>query len=141
VRVYPRETVVAEKFEALVRLGLPNTRHKDFCDLWTLANRFPFAGEALCAALRATFERRGTAPPGPGEDPVALTPRFGGDATKQAQWTAFLRKGNLSADPTPALADVLAELRPFLLPVSAAIAAGQLFVSSWPPGGPWTAKI
>ena len=32
LRTYPRETVVAEKFEAVVRLGIANTRMKDFYD-------------------------------------------------------------------------------------------------------------
>ena len=52
---YPRETVVAEKFEALVKLGLANTRMKDFYDLNTLASLFPFAGPSLSEALRRTF--------------------------------------------------------------------------------------
>lgn len=138
VRVYPRETVVAEKFEAIVRLGLPNTRMKDFYDLWTLASQFAFAGGQLCAALRATFGRRATALPAADEEPVALTQRFGDDRTKQLQWAAFLRKGRLVADPKPALLDVLVILRMFLLPPSAAIAARQPFDQMWRAGGPWT---
>lgn len=137
VRVYPRVTVVAEKFEAIVRLGLPNTRMKDFYDLWTLANQFTFEGDLLCTALRATFARRGTALPTVDEDPVAFTSRFGDDSTKRAQWAAFLRKGRLAADPKPELPDVLALLRVFLLPPCAAIRTGQSFISMWLPGGPW----
>lgn len=137
VRVYPRETVVAEKYEAILRLGMPNTRMKDFYDLWTLANQFAFEGEHLCAALRATFARRGTALPTSNEEPVAFTSRFGDDSTKQAQWGAFLRKGRLAADPKPKLPDVLATLRLFLLPPSAAITDGQSFIWMWPPGGSW----
>lgn len=138
VRVYPRETVVAEKFEAIVRLGMPNTRMKDFYDLWTLANQFAFEGEQLCAALRATFARRSTELPSKDEEPVALTPRFGDDRTKQLQWAAFLRKGRLAAEPKPELSDVLAMLRTFLLPPSVAIATGRGFVSTWLVGGPWS---
>jgi hypothetical protein len=137
VRVYPRETVVAEKFEAIVRLGLPNTRMKDFFDLWALANQPEFEGDLLCAALRATFGRRGTALPTADEEPVAVTARFGDDATKRAQWAAFLRKGRLAADPNPNLSEVLVVLRMFLLPPCAAMAAGQSFISMWPIGGPW----
>jgi hypothetical protein len=68
---------------------------------------------------------------------VALTPRFGDDHTKQLQWAAFLRKGRLAFDAKPELPDVLAVLRIFLLPPCAAIAAGQAFDSTWPPGEPW----
>lgn len=138
VRVYPRETVVAEKFEAIVRLGLPNTRMKDFYDLWTLANQFAFGGDQLCAALRATFTRRGTALPTEDEEPVALTPRFGDDRTKQLQWAAFLRKGHLTADPKPNLPDILAMLQAFLLPPANALVHSGAFHGHWQPGGTWT---
>ena len=138
VRVYPRETVVAEKFEAIVHLGLPNTRMKDFYDLWTLANQFAFDGDQLCAAVRATFTRRSTELPSKDEEPMALTPHFGDERTKQLQWAAFLRKGRLAAEPKPDLSDVLAVLRKFLIPPSVAIAAGQSFISTWLAGGPWS---
>lgn len=57
---YPRETVVAEKFQAMVMLGIANSRMKDFFDLWVLARSFTFAGPVLAAAIRATFARRKT---------------------------------------------------------------------------------
>lgn len=110
---------------------------KDFYDLWTLTNQLAFEDDRLCAALAATFARRATALPGKDEEPVAFTSRFGDDSEKRAQWAAFLRKGRLAADPKPELTDVLAVLRMFLLPPSAAIAAGQTFISMWPAVGPW----
>lgn len=61
LRAYPRYTVVAEKFEAICSLGLPNTRLKDYFDLWILAQHSDFDGETLHRAIGATFERRGTA--------------------------------------------------------------------------------
>ena len=99
LRTYPRETVVAEKFEALVHLGLANTRMKDFYDLWVIATTFAFRGDSLVTALAATFDCRGT--PVPTETPVALRSAFVRDATKQAQWTAFL--GRLGLSPNPSL--------------------------------------
>ena len=71
---YPPETVVAEKLEALVRLGLINTRMKDFLDIWILARGRDFAGEVLAQAIGATFRRRRTALPE--STPIALTPAF-----------------------------------------------------------------
>lgn len=67
---YPRETVVAEKFQAMTVLGIANSRMKDFYDLWTLARQFSFEGATLSAAIEATFDRRKTplptdAPPCP----------------------------------------------------------------------------
>ncbi|MEX2218061.1 MAG: nucleotidyl transferase AbiEii/AbiGii toxin family protein [Phycisphaerales bacterium] len=63
LRAYPRETVIAEKLEALVTLGIANTRMKDFFDLWTIARSFPFDARTLARAIRATFERRRTTIP------------------------------------------------------------------------------
>jgi len=63
LRLYPRETVVAEKFEAMVSLGMANSRLKDFFDVWLLSEHFPFDGPTLCCALAATFTRRGTSVP------------------------------------------------------------------------------
>ncbi len=97
LRTYPRETVVAEKFEAVVRLGLANTRMKDFHDLWVLATTFPFGGDSLAAALAATFHRRGSALAL--EPPLALRPAFAADAEKQAQWLAFSRRDVSGCEP------------------------------------------
>lgn len=135
VRVYPRETVVAEKFEALVSLGMPNTRLKDFYDLWILASRFSFTGQSLSAALRATFKRRGVIIPT--EAPIALTARFGDDRAKRAQWAAFVGKGKLEPGETPDLTLILATLERFLMPPCRALALNETFGAMWPAGGPW----
>lgn len=134
VPAYPRETVVAEKFQAMVALGIANSRMKDFFDLSVLARGFDFAGPTLAAALRATFDRRGT--PLPAEPPLALTPEFATDRQKATQWGAFIRRGRLSAD-TAGLAEVCEFLAGFLMPPARAAAAGVDFPSHWTPGGPW----
>ena len=91
VRAYPKETVVAEKLEAMVQLGLDNSRMKDFYDLWVLATQFEFDGQVLAAAIIATFERRATKIPD--GEPFALTPAFSENADKIKQWSAFMRRG------------------------------------------------
>ena len=63
IRVYPREAVVAEKFEAMVQLGMTNSRMKDYYDLWFLSRHFEFEGSTFAAAVTATFNRRGTVIP------------------------------------------------------------------------------
>ena len=96
LRAYPRETVVAEKLEAIVKLGLLNTRLKDYYDLRHLSRNFEFDGGLLVRAITATFERRKTALPV--ETPVGLTTAFSQDGAKQTQWSAFRRRlgeGNL----------------------------------------------
>lgn len=85
---YPKETVVAEKFEAMVKLGIANSRMKDFYDLEALSRNLDFDGKMLGQAIRKTFERRGTELPA-GGTAVAFTPEFYNDTDKKKQWTAF----------------------------------------------------
>lgn len=63
LRIYPRETVVAEKLEAMVQLGIANSRMKDFFYLRFLARSFEFDGGLLTAAIAATFKHRKTSIP------------------------------------------------------------------------------
>ena len=134
MKVYPRETVVAEKFHAVVTRGMINSRMKDFYDLWFLASEFDFDGATVSRAMRATFTRRTT--PLPAETPGALTPEFAGDPMKQTQWAGFVRKGRL-VRKTPDLADVISLLHDFLIPPARKAGADVDFTQQWPPGGPW----
>jgi nucleotidyltransferase AbiEii toxin of type IV toxin-antitoxin system len=111
LRAYPKETVVAEKFEAMVSLGITNSRMKDFYDLWMIARDFEFDGEILSKAIQATFRRRGTNIPT--ELPVALAGEFAADRTKQTQWRAFIGKGKLLV-AAPSLEAAIRLLRDFL---------------------------
>jgi hypothetical protein len=110
--VYTPETVIAEKLEAAVLLGMDNSRMKDFYDLHWLLSHLTFEGKVLIEAVTNTFARRRTEIPK--EPPLAFTEEFYTDAQKLVQWQAFLRKGNL---PVKELQDVLKEISNFLLPV------------------------
>ncbi len=129
---YPRETVVAEKFEAMVQLGEINTRMKDFYDLWLLATRFNFEGPALAAAVKATFDRRKTEL---SQSPVAFSPEF--SKAKAAQWKAFLAKSRIENGPAQ-LAEAIEVIRSFLEPVAAALLRGEAFKTHWEAPGPWS---
>ena len=118
LRAYARETVIAEKFQAMVALGRANTRMKDFYDIWLLATSFSFEDDRLARAIKATFERRETIIPE--QLPDALTSDFGEDPAKVQQWEAFKR--DLGADPG-SLAGVCAALASFLGPRAAAARA------------------
>jgi hypothetical protein len=131
---YPRETVVAEKYQALVMLGMANSRMKDFFDLWDLARRFGFQGPLLCQAVGATFARRKT--PAPEEPSVALTAAFHDDPDKRKDWQAFLNKHKLETVGV-SLEQTVGVLRDFLVPPSRAAARGEPFEAAWPPAGPW----
>jgi predicted nucleotidyltransferase component of viral defense system len=135
LHAYPKETVVAEKLQAMVHLGIANSRMKDFFDVRFLATSFDFEGELLASAIRATFERRKTAIPATA--PVALTPTFFDDDAKKRQWMAFVgRTVTLPAATT--LESVIAEIAPFLLPPLAAAHEARAFPATWKAGGPWS---
>ena len=106
LRAYPKYTVVAEKFHAVCLLGMANTRMKDYFDLWILMTEGTLEPTELHRAVEATFARRKLAIPS--TLPVGLSDTFSRDATKQIQWTAFLKKSRLNAMDLP---QVVAQLR------------------------------
>ncbi len=132
--IYPRETVVAEKFETLVKLGPPNSRMKDFYDLWIFAQDFAFDGAILKDAIHATFRRRKTQLPT--TEPIALTPVFADDATKRVQWQAFLNRNDLRRKETN-LARVIPVISRFVMPPALAAAKGARFTKKREPGKNW----
>lgn len=135
VRAYPKETVVAEKLQAIVALGMTNGRMKDFYDLWMMSRHFAFDGALLATAITATFERRRT--PLPTNTPIGLSEGFGTDAAAVRRWAFFTTRNVLSEEPG-SLADVVAGLRGFLIPVLRRAAGSDLGAERWPPGGPWS---
>ncbi|MEQ1928968.1 MAG: nucleotidyl transferase AbiEii/AbiGii toxin family protein [Parvularculaceae bacterium] len=134
LRAYPKETVIAEKLQAIIALGRANSRMKDFYDLLALSRLFHFDGETLAAAIQATLGRRNTPPPD--DVPDGLSRSFAEDSSKIAQWTAFTaREPLLIAGPT--LAATIEELAAFVLPPLTALRTGAAFRRFWPAGGPW----
>lgn len=126
LKTYPRYTVVAEKLEALITLGIANSRMKDYFDLWVLAMHSDFEGELLTEAIGATLSRRGTDTPI--DVPFGLTDMFATDTKKQLQWQGFLRKNQLEA---LTLIQIVTVLRQFLMPPLNSLASGKGFSSQW----------
>jgi len=134
LNAYPRETVAAEKFEAMVVLDLANSRMKDFYDLLAMLRLFTFEGTTLAAAIRATFKRRAT--PVPREHPPSLTGAFSEDPQKVQQWRSFLAREPLLIDE-PDLPTVVREVGNFIMPAAhGAIDDGQM-PGCWTPDGGW----
>lgn len=106
LRAYPVYTVVAEKYQAMVSLGIANTRMKDYFDLWILARHTEFDSKVLTQAIAATFLRRNT--PVPVVAPFGMSAAFAVDPTKRQQWNAFLSKNKLVA---PDLIEVISCLQ------------------------------
>jgi predicted nucleotidyltransferase component of viral defense system len=131
LRAYPVETIVAEKLEALVVLGMANSRLKDYYDLFLISRTFPLEQRALAEAVRRVFERRGTAIP---EDiPVGLSHDFA--IAWQIRWRGFIGREHMMRVPDD-LAAVVARLRDFLVPV---IRHGDED-RRWSPDGPWAER-
>ena len=131
---YSRESIIAEKLQAMVYLGTITTRMKDFYDISWLATHFDFDGRTLARAIHATFRARETTPV---TAPAAFTDAFANDDEKQAQWVAFVRQHRIEDSPTT-LHETVRFIAAFLQPVLHALAAEELFSGHWPPGGPWT---
>jgi hypothetical protein len=135
LQTYPRETVVAEKFEAMVNLGLANSRMKDFYDLLSLSREFRFEGRLLSEAMQNTFARRGTQLPA--GKPVAFTPEFFEDAEKKKQWTGFRNK-NRGFVGEISLESVCREIAAFLMSVVKALNHEVALSKKWSQGS-WRA--
>jgi nucleotidyltransferase AbiEii toxin of type IV toxin-antitoxin system len=133
--VYPGETVVSGKLEAMVKLGIANSRMKDFHDLNTLSNTFDFDGKTLTEAVRATFKQCGTDLP-LGGLPFAFTPEFYEDENKVKQWNAFWNKNKQYVQQTE-FRDIIARLASFLVPVIRSAQQERVLGSTWTPVHAW----
>jgi hypothetical protein len=134
ILAYPAETVIAEKFEAMVKLGEADTRLKDFSDIWAISRTFSFEMPALVQAMVGTLKQRGTAIPA--DVPVALTEAFAALPDKQKAWEGFLKRNPPAMEPPP-LAELLADLRAFLGPAIRALALPEGAKGLWAPGSGW----
>ncbi len=114
LQIYHQETAIAEKFQAIVSLGIANSRVKDFYDIWFLSQNFDFQGHLLTEAIQATFKRRQTNVPL--ISPFALTEEFAKDEKTQKLWQGFIKKNKLLLNP-PSFQEVIASIRQFLMPV------------------------
>ena len=110
--VYPRYTVVAEKLEAIITLGMANTRMKDYFDLWVILRDTPLDQKILGQAVTATLRNRKTRMTH--GFPVGLSEQFWTDKQKTTQWNAFLNRNNLSAEPLSITVRYLREMLAFI---------------------------
>ena len=117
----------------MVRMGIANSRMKDFYDIWTIARMFDFDGTTLQTAIQRTFERRGTAIPV--DVPFALMEEFSTDMQKLQQWKAFLNRTDLKVDE--GLAGVITFIATFAVPPLHSLHQGKTFNKMWSAGDSW----
>lgn len=138
LKAYPRYTMVAEKVEAMVKLGLANSRMKDFYDIWLLSRLFSFEGNVLRKALENTFDRRRTT--FPASTPFAFTPAFYEDPQKTVQWAAFVNKSKPDI-PVGDLSAVIADIDDFLAPLIESLQSNTPFKDAWVPDQGWGLRL
>ena len=122
---YSRESAIAEKFEAMVKLGILNSRMKDFYDIWMLSRKFDFTGAQLQQAIQLTFNQRGTSLT---NEIIAFQESF--SVEKQVQWTAFRRRLGQEHLP-PEFAAIVKQVSTFLVPIVAAASTGKACEMNW----------
>jgi predicted nucleotidyltransferase component of viral defense system len=129
---YSRESAIAEKFEIMVKLGVLNSRMKDFYDIWLLSRQFDFDGALLAEAIRLTFNKRGTVFP---EIVEAFDQTF--VSAKQVQWEAFWKR--LQQENVPeTFSDVVSGVEEFLAPLVPTLPQGYSKARRWTASGPWS---
>lgn len=131
---YPLESVVSEKFEAMVKLGLLNSRMKDFYDIWIIMRQFDFDGMKLTEALKRTFKNRKTELPY--KHPLFAEEIYDSKSDRQVLWSAFLKKGNIKQAPDK-LSDTANAIERFLIKPLGAIHKGLEFNKTWKAGRSW----
>ena len=135
VRAYPRTSSVAEKFEAIVKLGQQNSRMKDFHDIWALSQMFSFDGSLLREAIRACFARRGT--DWTSRTPPALTSTFYSNDRLTRLWRDYRRSTDPLIPPPDAFEIVGNRILDFLAPIRESIITDVPFDMRWAPGSKW----
>ncbi|MEW6456928.1 MAG: nucleotidyl transferase AbiEii/AbiGii toxin family protein [Acidobacteriota bacterium] len=113
IKVYSIESIISEKFEAMIKLAMANSRMKDFYDIYTLSVSHNFQGNILKKAIENTFERRKTPIP---DDPLVFRLEFHKNKGRQQQWIAFLRKSRLD-NVNREFNEIMRKITAFLKPV------------------------
>lgn len=111
VLAYSVESVIAEKFHAMVYLGELNSRMKDFYDLYRLLRPGKFDEVVLVEAISETFKTRNTVLP---TAPIVFSSTFPEDENRKRLWRSFLVKSRLDEIP---LEEVISHIRTVLLPL------------------------
>ena len=127
---YSLESIVAEKFEALVKLGEWNSRMKDFYDLWVLSRQYDFYGHQLSKAIGLTFKNRGTSLK---QEITAFKPEF--IKQKEKEWKSFIK--TLNREDTVSLSDVIELLKLFLMPIIKALTLKRPIPNYWKASRSW----
>ncbi len=127
LNAYPIYTAISEKWHAISKLGITNSRLKDYYDLYVIANLHNLKSELLIGAVRNTFDRRETKIST--KPPMGISSEFFNDGDKIKTWAAFLRKNDLKCESS--LSDICNLLERFLFPINFAILENEISIQKW----------
>jgi hypothetical protein len=133
LKSYAYETLIAEKFQAMVFLGNANSRMKDFYDLWLLSTEAKIDGSSLYDSITTTFKSRGTEIPT--GTPVSLTQEFA--RAKQQDWQTFIRRTNVGDSTSSDFGEIVRRLYDFFMPILEAVRIAKGFSASWSSDHQW----
>lgn len=125
IKVYSIESIVSEKFQAMIALSVSNSRMKDFFDIYILLNTSNFDGRKLQEAVSETLQRRHTSIE---RENVIFTEEFSKEQNRTKMWNAFLRKIN---SPNIEFYDVMRNIVIFLKPIYDSIVQEEEFFKNW----------
>jgi len=131
---YNKESTIAEKFEAMVKLGTLNSRMKDFYDIWLLSRQFDFECSMLSEAIARTFTNRHTDIPSGIE---SLVQALKNEASKESLWGGFLKRNRLDNAPSK-FGEVLDDITVFLTVPLESLESGSRRETKWKAPGPWS---
>jgi predicted nucleotidyltransferase component of viral defense system len=127
IKVYSIESVISEKFEAMIKLAMVNSRIKDFYDIYTLSVSYNFQSDKLKKAIESTFQRRNTFIP---DNLLVFRSEFHKNEEKQRQWSAFLRKSRLH-DVNQGFDEIMERITSFLKPIVDSIKDKNKEIKTW----------
>ena len=131
---YSIESVIAEKFEIMLKKEMLNSRMKDFFDIYSLSYSCNFQGSILKEAIEKTLRRRQTTL---SDIPFVFKDVFQKDKGKQQQWSSFLRKTRLDR-PSSDFEVIMKRITNFLKPVIISIKERNEMEKIWDTGeGIW----
>jgi hypothetical protein len=135
LKSYPKESMVSEKFHAMIRHAQLNSRFKDYYDLWLIANNFEFEDQSLQKAIEKTFAKRQTEIPI--ERPVGLTPEFA--QANRDKWPNFLNKLDLQSKDVEDFVNVVERIWTFIeYPIKVSFGGESSKALHWIPQRGWT---
>ncbi len=127
LKVYSKETVIAEKFEIMIKREIMNSRMKDFFDIYSLSYKFNLEGKILQKAIESTLIKRQTPLI---KTPVVFKENFSNDKSKQVQWKGFLKNTRINNIDTD-FREIIIRITKFLKPIVLSIMDKKKMEQSW----------